>query len=158
MARIELDGYGFGRAGRNLDAMGRRATDAKPVFRQLHVWLSVDERERFARQPWKPLAASTRARKAREGKDPRIMRVSGDLEEALTRLTGARSVGGARRVARLSAFYGLTRAVPGRTVPSFYGVFQHTGTGRMPARPLIVLSRKTRLRFQRALSQHLTEG
>ena len=65
-------------------------------------------------------------------------------------MKGARSKGGRRYTGKLSMFYGLAS-----NGPAWYGVLHDEGKGRLPRRPLIDLTDRTRLRFMRALQDHL---
>lgn len=145
--RIDLDAYGFDLAIRRFRRMGRRAQDFRPVFLKLMRWLRADTRERFARQPWKPLAPATVERKAREGKDPRILRVTGRLEDAMTLWSAP---GAIRRLDLLEMFYGLDPQGA-----AFYGKFHHMGQGTNPERPIIELKAQRRAQFHRAVLDHL---
>lgn len=146
MAEIKLDHYGVGRTARRFRRMGRNAEDFRPVFRKLQEWIREDERARFASQPWRPLDPDTIRRKARQGRDPRIMREIGTLERAVTK-RGAR--GSKSDTGRLSMFIGLRR-----NGAAYYAHFHDEGDGT-PKRRIYDMPTRTRLRFYQAVQRHL---
>lgn len=71
-------------AAARLQRLGDRAGNARPVLNKVVDQLIDVERQRFQSGRFKRLAPSTRARKRREGLDPRPLRASGALMRSLT--------------------------------------------------------------------------
>jgi hypothetical protein len=79
---LELSAHGDEVAERRLAHMGR--VDAHALMSDLADELLAGQRRHWAAPGWVPLAASTRARKLREGLPPQANRASGRLEAAMT--------------------------------------------------------------------------
>ena len=130
-----VEATGAARAQRDLEAMGRRAQDVKPLDQVIRGIFLKAEEARFQgteqRPRWKPLADSTRERKAREGQDPRTLRATQVLHRSLT------EPGAAMQVDEPTT--GSFRF--GTKVP--YAFYHDTGTG-VPKRKLVGLSKVRR--------------
>lgn len=72
-----------------LDDVGERARRPEPALRARETLedLHAAERRRWARR-WKPISRDWAERKRRQGLDPRVMRATGALHDALTRGEG----------------------------------------------------------------------
>lgn len=115
------------------DTMEEHADNAAPALERVLDLIRVDTRDRFATgKGWRGLDADTKARKAREGIDHRILHgKTGDLEESLTR-PGAR--GQIRDVGDIEAIFGTH---------VYYARFHEKGEG-VPKRRLVQMTKKTR--------------
>jgi hypothetical protein len=126
--------------------IGRRARDARPAFREISRLIYESEQRRFnSRSGWAPLAASTVARKRREGLSPQIMRATGALHRALT-VPGDPSI---LDIDKDRMRFGLKG---GRTAV-YYGRFHQQGKG-VPKRPVVVFTAATRRNANRILTDH----
>ena len=73
------------RAATRLYKMGQKAVHAEPILQRMGEEILQLEKERFAKGRFKPLAASTKARKRRQGLPRRPLKgATGDLETSLT--------------------------------------------------------------------------
>lgn len=150
MIEVELDDGGtFARAARKVRSIGDHAVDARPAMRDVIRILLEANTEWWTAAPWPGLDPDTRKRKTREGKDPRVMRVTSTLQHALT-VWGA--PGQLLDVQRDEAKLGIeSRGV------AYYGRFHHIGQSN-PRRPLFNLSERTKLRMTNAVRDYLIRG
>jgi hypothetical protein len=87
--RLVVDGAR--EAAKRIDDVGLRARRPEPALRAPATArdLMAGERRRFAQaRGWRRIGAEWVAEKRRRGLDPRIMRATGKLEDALTNATG----------------------------------------------------------------------
>lgn len=126
---IHFSARGFGKARRQLQAMRRRASDARPAWDTLLTWWVARNVTHFRNRgkrwktPWAPLADSTLAEKLRLGYPPDPLVRTGTLRRSLTE----RPLGIERlRPHDMEAGTGVG-----------YASFHQGGTSKMPARPLI---------------------
>lgn len=127
------------------DRLAGRLSDGTPALRGLVDTLLEAQAERFVARgvTWKPTAASTRARDARGGRDPRLMVLTGALLRSLT-VRGAR--GQVVRITATSLRFG-TRI--------YYARFHQRGDG-VPKRTVVGLTRLQRNAVVTELRQLLT--
>ena len=126
--------------------LGDRAGATGEFFRRVARLLLDQHRERFLRSPWLPLDPDTVRRKARQGQDPRILRVTGTLERALT-VWGA--PGQKLQITPDELVFGLEQSGA-----AYYGVFHQRGEG-VPKREVVKATQATRRRVAEALRDHL---
>ena len=122
-----------------------RAGDMTPAFQEIHRQFLATERGIFASQgggKWSPLTPAYAARKARQGKDPRIERATGALAQALT--TG-RGPGAITEISPNAATFGTNLR---------QAVVAHRGSGKRRRR-LITIDRRRRNRWTATLRAHL---
>src|SRR4051794_24003117 len=108
------------------ETMDEHADNAAPAIERSLDLVMGDTRRRFdTGKGWRGLDAQTKARKAREGVDPRILHgVSGDLAASLSR-RGAR--GQVRDIGDIEGIFGTT---------VYYARFHEKGEGGVPKRKL----------------------
>jgi phage gpG-like protein len=116
------------------DTMEEHSDNAGPALERSLDLVMLDTKRRFdTGKGWRALDAQTKARKAREGIDPRPLHgVTGDLAESLTR-RGAR--GQVRDVGDIEGIFGTT---------VYYARFHEKGEGGVPKRRLVQMTRDTR--------------
>jgi phage gpG-like protein len=156
MSRILFDLDGDDAVIRHLTEAAKRAKDAKPAMQKVREILESANRRQFQTsgsylgESWAPLSSNTLARKSRKGQDSRILRATGALEASLTGGKGRRT--GATK----------TSARAGTSV--WYAIFARTGTrnaghgASAPARPIVGLSKKDRMKCIRVVEKFLTTG
>jgi len=140
---------GQGKAAHALESIGGRGADARPAWPYVFALFQEDAEDRFdhdGKGLWPALKPETVETKRRKGQDPRIMRVTGALERTLIR---DRVRGGVRRKAKLQLRYGTT---------VFYAQFHQKGTGRMPKRELVVVTRPLEKRITETLERYVSKG
>jgi hypothetical protein len=89
--RARLTVTGVQAAAKRVDDVGDRARRPEPALRSNAALeaLKASERRRFSHgRGWRRISAEWVERKRRSGLDPRVMRASGALEQALTTGTG----------------------------------------------------------------------
>lgn len=151
--RLDLDTFGEKQFSREILRMGRNAGDMKPAFDEIHELFLKVERQQFSSQGgaysggWKPLAASTKAYKARAGLDPRILHATLRLRGSLTQEAHP------DHVYRASA----DEMFVGTKVP-YAGVHQNPKTSPLPRRRPIEFSDAVRTDIVKILQRHLVEG
>jgi len=135
------------RAAFDLEELGRRASDIRPLSYKVRTAFRQAEEARFDRQGpgWPPLADSTKERKARQGLDPRVMRAKQVLYRSLTSPRAALQVD--RREQHEMEF--------GTQVP--YAHFHQTGTG-VPRRPLVELTVAQHQALTEAMAEYVSKG
>jgi phage gpG-like protein len=152
VVRITIDSLGQEVVAREiLRPLGRRASDLRPAMDAALDIIRDAEGRQFDTQGadgsggWAPLADSTVQRKARAGLDPRILHATGDLVASVTTDSGD-NIGISRKD-------GLDF---GTTLP--YAGFHQTGTGRMPARPVVQLPERDRRQIMKVAQRYLVTG
>lgn len=150
--RLDLDTFGEKQFSREILRVGSNAGNMRPAFDEVHdLFLDVEERQ-FSSQGsafsggWKPLAPSTRARKARMNLDPRILHATLRLRLALTQAAHP------DHVYRASA----DDMFVGATVP--YGPIHQKGGGTLPRRRPIEFNDAIRNQIVKILQRHLMAG
>lgn len=151
--RLDLDTFGEKQFSRELLRVGQNAGDMTPAFDEIHtLFLDVEQRQ-FGSQGrafsggWKPLAASTKARKARLSLDPRILHATLRLRDSLT------SESHPDHVYRASA----DEMFVGTKVP-YAGVHQNPKTSPLPRRRPIEFNAPIRTQIVKILQRHLMTG
>lgn len=146
--RVDIRVTGVRQAARRLDGLGDRAGDMRLAFHEIAGELMAGERRQFTSQSgWRPLAASTRERKRRQGKSLRVLHDSGSLERALT-TRGA--PGQLLDVKPDSVRFGIK----GGRSDVYYGRFHEHGKG-VPRRQIVVVTRRTARAFAPIIARHL---
>lgn len=148
--RFELELSGARGAEHRLEGVGRRAADISAAGGRILGELRAGERRQFATGTgWPRLAASTLARKRRQGLDPRTLRATGLLEQVLTR--PAQQAHG--QVAAADADE-IRFGIRGGRTDVFYGRFHQRGKG-VPERRVVVLADRTRRNVGGILLDHV---
>lgn len=146
--RVEIEQRGAGKAAVDLHRIGDRSSDIRRLSEKVRSIYRRSEAARFdssGRGAWPPLAASTRARKAAQGLDPRILRASGMLYRSLTSPRAAEQIDVRER----------TEFRFGTAVP--YAVFHDTGKGQ-PKRELIELTPAERQEIDELIARYISKG
>lgn len=147
--RIDLEVRGVDVTARKLSRLGRRAVDMRPAFDRIADEFIEGERRRFSTgSGWAPLASATKARKRREGLDPRIMHATGRLEGVLTRRSAAGQV---LVIDRDSITFGLK----GGRSKGYAGVISQRGRKSQPVRKVVVLAQRERRRAKQIILEEL---
>src|SRR5215467_9736184 len=83
---FQVEVQGEDKAAADLEALGHRAADIRPLSYKVRTVFRKAEEERFdySGPGWPPLAESTRDRKARQRLDPRMLRAKEALFRSLT--------------------------------------------------------------------------
>lgn len=121
--KLDVEIRGEKDAGRKLDALGERATDASDAFHKILDKLIEGEKSLFRRsggKKWAPLARSTTYTKKSRGQDPRMMRASGALERSLTQIGAPhqiKDINGESLTFGTSLFYAHFHQKPRRNEP-----------------------------------------
>ena len=138
---------GAAKAAHDLELLGRRAQDVRPVSYKVRTVFRKAEQSRFVYQGpgWERLAEGTQLRKSREGLDPRILRAKNVLYRSLTSPSAAFQVD--RRDAHEFEF--------GSDVP--YAHFHQEGRG-VPERILIDLTPAERRQMTKAMQAYIASG
>jgi phage gpG-like protein len=140
------EAIGVGKAAYDLEQMGKRAENVRPLDAVIRKVFLESERERFdgmnQRPKWPPLAQSTVERKARQGLDPRPLRATGLLRASLT------EPGAPGQVDQPTP--GSFRF--GTKVP--YAFYHDTGTG-VPKRKLVGLTVKQRGTIKEVVGEYI---
>jgi phage gpG-like protein len=144
--QVEVTQKGAGKAALNLHRLGERARQNRPAARKVDRVIARSEKDRFAKEGpgWPDLAASTRARKEREGLPTEILRASGALYRSLTE-------GGSDHVDTWTP----DEFRFGTEVP--YAVYHDVGQG-VPKRKLIELTVSDRRRITEAIADWVVDG
>ena len=141
-----IEQRGAGKATLDLRALGVRASDVRPVKRQLREVFTRSERRRFSGgADWPPLAPATVERKAAAGLDPRILRATNALYRSLAE--GGRG--------------SVEEAGPGHVAfgtSLHYARFAEHGTKTAPKRELVELRPSEVSEMTRIVGKHITEG
>lgn len=145
MSGFEFDVQGADRAALHLHDLGERSADVRPPADRIRDLYMRSNARRFSSSPWHPLAASTSARKARQGLDPRIERATGALHRALTSAHAPGQVD-ERKPDELRF---------GSDLP--YAHFQE-GTSRQPVREIVKLTAGERRAVTRVISDWVVQG
>lgn len=151
--RLDLDFFGDSQFSREILRVGRNAGDMRPAFDEVHELFLEVEKQQFTSQGraysggWKPLAASTRASKARRNLDPRILHATLRLRGSLTEKTHS------DHVYRASA----DEMFVGTSVP-YAGVHQNPKTSPLPRRRPVQFSDRIRTEIVKILQRHLMTG
>lgn len=130
-----------------LAALADRATDLRPAMRVVRDLMIKGHKEAWASegsvfgQSWPANAPGTLARKARMGQPQRPLQASGALEQAIRGGKGRYS-----RVMKTSVRVG---------VRLHYARYQ-MGKGRLPARPMVGMTKKTERAAMLTLEKFLT--
>ena len=130
---------------KRLKDMTRAAEDMRPALEEIHRQFLMTERGLFGSKgggKWAPLTAKYLARKVSQGYDPRLMRRTGGLAEAL--LTGR----GSGAVKEITAD-GITMGTNLKEA-----VFAHRGSGRRRRR-LLAYDARRRNRWTATIRAHL---
>jgi len=134
------------KAQRDLEAMGKRAEDVRPLDHIIRGVFLESEKQRFAgenqRPKWPPLADSTKAKKSAEGQNPATLRLTDTLYKSLTEAGAAGQVDEPKP--------GEFRF--GTKVP--YAFYHDTGTG-VPKRKLVGLTTKQRAGIKETVSHYI---
>ena len=130
----------------DLRELGRRGSDMRPIASHVRRIVQGSARHRFDTSGWRQLAEATKARKAAQGLDPRILRATERLYYSLTSSSGSDQVDKRQRL--VLAF--------GTSVP--YARFHQIGTGTMPARPVLDLTVPERQQVTDAVRDWVAEG
>lgn len=151
--RLDLDTFGEKQFSRELLRVGSNAGNMKPAFDQVHDLLNEVEERQFSSQGaafsggWKPLAPSTKARKARLNLDPRILHATLRLRDSLTSKSHPDHV---YRASADEMFWG--------TKVPYAGVHQNPKTSPLPRRRPIEFNDAIRTQIVKLLQRHLMEG
>lgn len=151
--RLDLETFGEKQFSREILRVGENAGDMRPAFDQVHELILDVETRQFSTQGaaysggWKPLAASTRARKRRLNLDPRILHATLRLRKSLTMKTHVDHV---YRATADSMFVG--------TRVKYAGVHQKPITSPIPRRRPIEFSDAVRKDILKILQRHLLGG
>jgi len=144
-----VEAVGAAKAASDLELMGKRAQNVRPLDAVIRRVFLESEKERFEgqnqRPKWPPLADSTRERKARQGLDPRALRATQALHASLTQ------EGAAGQVDEPSP--GSFRF--GTKLP--YAFYHDTGTG-VPKRKLVGLTTKQRSGIKEIVGHYIASA
>lgn len=150
--RLDLETFGEKQFSREILRVGANAKDMRPAFDEVHdLFLKVEDQQ-FSSQGgaysggWRPLAPSTRSRKARLNLDPRILHATLRLRKSLTNKTHV------DHVYRASA----DEMFIGSRVP--YGKFHQKGAGNLPRRRPVEFNDAIRRDILKILQRHLMGG
>lgn len=150
MTQVIIDSLGVEVVNRDLHRWGDAAGDVSPAMPAVLDVLRAGERKQFDSQGaygsggWAALADSTRARKAGLGMDPRILRATGALFDAMTGHGGAQIA-----IARHDgADFGTTLN---------YARFHQQGRGQKK-RPVVQPPEYDRRQIVRIVQRHLVDG
>lgn len=150
--RIEVRVTGEEGNRRVLVGLAERAENLTPVFRAWAKDFNRIEMEQFDTRggrggmPWAPLARGTVMYKLRKGQNPAALRATDQLYNSLTKWPAKRAV---RRVGKGVFEIGTMDEKAG---------FHQGGTRRMPARPIVVLTKEDRLRWLEMLNLYVSTG
>jgi len=144
----------------------QRAVDARPAFRQVVGILRDAVADNFRTRGvaggsrWRDLAPATRARKRRQGHDPRILRATGRLYNSLVGSGVSQSsmgVGVAASVDHIEEISADTLRWGSRVK---YGVYHQSSQPRskIPYRPPVALSQRRKREIAKALQRAIVEG
>jgi phage gpG-like protein len=145
---MEVKQRGAGKAAVDVHRVGDRSSDIRRLSEKVRSVYRRSETARFdnrGRGAWPPLAASTRARKAAEGLDPRILHASDTLYRSLTSPRAAGQIDDRKP----------TEFRFGTTVP--YAVFHDVGKG-LPRRELIELTPSERREVEELIARYISKG
>jgi hypothetical protein len=148
--RIDVEETGARQAARRQTKISEHALDLRPALSDIvDKALIPAERRQFATGAgWRPLAASTRARKRRQGLPSRVMRAAGKLERVLT-VRGA--AGQLVDIDRTSVTFGIK----GGRSDAYYGRFHQKGKG-VPKRVVVPKpTRRTERDIAHVVRRHL---
>lgn len=138
--RVAIDVDGLDVAESTLDRLRGRASDLRAPLTQIGSELLRASRQQFRTgRGWRRLSAATRARKARQGLDPRRLVATGALERSLTRTSAA-------RVSSADLTFGTT---------VFYARFHSGGTGRIPRRRPVTVRPAQRRAWREQITDHV---
>lgn len=141
--RVEILQRGVVKAYRELDDLHDRASDVRPAWDAIMEDLQDASRSQFQTgRGWAPTDEDTKARDARGGRDPRLMRVSGALENSLTQ-DNAR--GAIRDKTPREMRYGTS---------IFYAAFHQFGQG-VPERKLVDVDARMEKKMAKRLENYL---
>jgi phage gpG-like protein len=143
--KMEVEQHGLEKAVADLDKLGDRAKDIRPLGRQLGRIVADSNERRYSTRGngrWAPLAASTQARKARAGQDSRILRATGALHNSLVH-------------PQMNAESG-TELRFGTDVP--YARFADRGTRNEPQRKLMELRPSEVRETEKLVNDYVAEG
>lgn len=140
--------HGVSRAVFDLEQLGVRGKDVRPIARKIRRLFQQSSRRRFERKGpgWPPLADSTREKKQMLGQDPRLMRVTNRLFKSLTATSGPDQYDQADP----------ERLVFGTTVE--YARFHQFGTQMMPMRQLQDLTLGERRQVDKLVLDWISRG
>lgn len=133
-----IEAQGDDVAARHLQALAKRGGDPRPAFARIIEDLRRGEVEWFDTHgdgTWPPLAESTRALRAKQGRPATPLVLSGDLRRSLTVKRGSRSI---RTQTRRQMRFGTK---------VYYGAFHARGDGVPKRSPLIPADLRTRRRM-----------
>jgi phage gpG-like protein len=150
---MDLELFGEKQFSRGLLRIGQNAGDMRPAFKEIHTMVLGVEKRQFDSQGqafsggWKPLAPSTKKRKAAENLDPRILHATGDLRKSLIHKTNKNHV---FRASRDEMFVGSS-------IP--YGPHHQWGSkdGVLPRRRPFEFDEAVRRDIVKTLQRHLVE-
>lgn len=151
--RLDLETFGEKQFSREILRIGKNAEDMTPAFDQVHELFLDVQTKQFSTQGgaysggWKPLAPSTKARKARLRLDPRILHATLRLRRSLTEAGHPDHV---YRTTKDSMFVGSS-------VP--YGaVHQKPKSSPLPRRRPVQFSDAVRVEILKILQRHIMGG
>lgn len=142
--RIDIEEHGAREAAWDVRAIGERAADPRPYFRNVFDVIARAEGNWFAtegRGTWPQLKEATRERKRRAGNDNGAMVATGRLRNSLTKASGR---GARRRAAKTVMRFGTT-------VP--YAKYHYH---RMP--PLVPMDERIRRDLCKRLSTYIVKS
>ena len=148
--RFAIDTLGVRQIDRELTSMSGRIDDMSVAMGDIFDYIRKVERKQFDSEGkygsdgWKQLAPSTIESKKAHNLDPRILRATGDLFEAMTRRGDGKQVAVAKRD-------GL---VFGTTLP--YAQFHQQGRG-VPKRPVVELKEPDRREIIKIIQHYIRE-
>lgn len=144
--RAEIRVLGEDKAAMRFRDMASRAANPAGFFKAAARIIMRATAQRFAEQPWQPLDKDTIRQKARAGRDLRILRATGRLEQALT-LWGA--PGQRLDIGVDELLFGLAP-----TGVAYYGRFHQAGEG-VPKRKMLEVDTSLSNRLRVAARNHL---
>lgn len=139
---------GAGKAARDVNQLGRRASDVRPATSAVRTAFRQAEERRFdtgGAGSWPKLAEATREWKARRGLDPRILRATGALYRAMT---AARAAGQVDERHPDELHFGTT-------LP--YAKYHEQGKG-VPKRDPIELTSQDRHKITQAIEKYIAKN
>lgn len=139
---------GAGRAARDVNQLGKRASDIRPATSAIRTQFRKAEESYFdtgGHGAWPKLADETREWKAKRGLDPRILRATSALYRSLTAARGVGQVD-VRKPDELRF---------GTTLP--YATFHEQGKG-VPQRKPIELTSTDRDKITKAIQSYVAKG
>lgn len=155
---LDIMEKGSGKAAGRLDRLADHAEHSAAFFQMVGDLLIEQSRRRWRNNGpgWKGLADSTKARKRRQGLDPRVMRATGALERALTvwGAPGQKWEHGDGKAEFGIYVGGAKGGTAFRVADVYYGAFAQAGKGEAQ-RVIVRATPATRKRVLETLSDYL---